>query len=236
MQKRPPPTSGLCISEGDAVGGTHHRERFFPPREPAKRVTFDLFASSDGSPPRKGSSWTCHPDQGGGPFLVRDKRSVAADDEDSGDSMYNSGESFPPPPTTCCFEERYQRPDEDPCGEDESAAKLFDAYGFNPSCCHRGSPPPQTPPHSAVTVMDSSDSDEEDEMSSDSGGEATLFNASKLVVTSSPARTKCLTIPQAARHGARPPPHGEQFIVGVGCCQSMRRIYCGGSCRALRVF
>ncbi|XP_075727994.1 inactivation no afterpotential E isoform X2 [Rhipicephalus microplus] len=208
MQKRPPaPSSGLCISEKDAVGGNQDRERIFPTREPAKRVTFDLFATSDGSPPRKGPPWTCHQDRcGGEPFFVRDKRIRAAEDEDSGDSMYNSGESFPPPPPTCFLKERFQRPEEDPCGEDESAAKLFDAYGFNPSCCYMGSPPPQTPPHSTVTVSDSSDSDEEDEMSSDSGGGATLFNASKLVVTSSPARTKCLTIPQTTRHGARPPP------------------------------
>lgn len=198
LQKRPP-SSGLYMSEGDAVGGGH-QERFFPPREPVKHVTFDLFAASEGSP-QKGS-WTGHADireASGAALLVRDKR--GADDEDSGDSMYNSGESFPPP--ACLEERRFQRPEAEPCAEDESA-ELFDAYGFNPSCCHRGSPPP--PPHSTALVMTTSDSEEEDEMSSDSGGEATLFNASKLVVTSSPARTKCLTIPQATRHGTRPPP------------------------------
>lgn len=198
LQKRLP-SSGLYMSEGDVVGGGH-QERFFPPREPVKHVTFDLFAASEGSP-QKGS-WTGHADireAGGAAFLVRDKR--RADDEDSGDSMYNSGESFPPP--ACLEERRFQRPEAEPCAEDESA-ELFDAYGFNPSCCHRGSPPP--PPHSTALVMTTSDSEEEDEMSSDSGGEATLFNASKLVVTSSPARTKCLTIPQATRHGTRPPP------------------------------
>ncbi|XP_077492793.1 inactivation no afterpotential E isoform X2 [Amblyomma americanum] len=189
-EKQPP--ADLYIPERETVGGD--QERFFAPREPAKHVTFDLFEASAGSPRKV--SWADHRDlgQGGSAFLVKDKQ---AEEEDSGDSMYNSGESFPPP---ACLDERL-RPPEEPCPDEESG-ELFDAYGYNP-CCHRGSPPP--PSQSAALVI-TSDSEEEDEMSSDSGGEATLFNASKLVVTSSPARTKCLTIPQAARHSPRPPP------------------------------
>lgn len=184
----------LYMGDADQVGD--NQERSFTPREPVKHVTFDLFAATMGAPPRRGS-WDRQKatDHGGGALPVDENC-----DEDSGDSMYNSGESFPPPAS---LEDRLRAAEEGPYPGDESSG-AFDAYSYNPTCCHRGSPPPTL--QSSEALVGTSDSEEEDEMSSDSGGEATLFNASRLVVTSSPARTKCLTIPQAARHSGRPPP------------------------------
>lgn len=179
----------LYMAGADQVGDS--QERLFTPREPAKHVTFDLFAATMGAPRR--GSWDGQ--HGGGRVPVDENG-----DEDSGDSMYNSGESFPPPAS---LEDRLRAAEEGPYPGDESSG-AFDSYGYNTSCCHRGSPPPTL--QSSEALGGTSDSEEEDEMSSDSGGEATLFNASRLVVTSSPARTKCLTIPQAARHSGRPPP------------------------------
>lgn len=201
-QRPPPGDSQQCKNQGrpvmytaDADQVEDNQERFFTPREQVKHVTFDLFAATMGAP-RRGSWDEQKPrDHGVGPLPVDENI-----DEDSGDSMYNSGESFPPPAS---LEDRLRAAEEGPYPGDESSG-AFDSYGYNTTCCHRGSPPPTL--QSSEALVGTSDSEEEDEMSSDSGGEATLFNASRLVVTSSPARTKCLTIPQAARHSGRPPP------------------------------
>lgn len=154
-------------SEGDSTyASTSTGERLFTPRE-VKHVTFDLYSSQD--------DWAVNRE-----IIPEGLRKGDADEEDSGDSMYNSGESFPPPP---CSEE-------------------LPAYGAY--CCQRRSPPPCPQSDSEE------DDETSGGGTSDSGGEdknqfQTALVAPGIGVSESP-RTKCSVSIGSMTENSRPPP------------------------------
>lgn len=138
----------LYASEKDSTyASTSTGERLFTPRE-TKHVTFDLYGPHD--------VWHDR-----GVLEEREPREPADDGEDSGDSMYNSGESFPPA-----------------CAEEQQSSNV---YGY--TCCQR-SPPPS--PRS-----DSEEEDEISSDSGGEEGHYEPRRPSGLVVTSGPRTSKC---------------------------------------------